>query len=342
MFPTRKKIILLLFLLFSGWILLGAPPASDSLQIHELTIFVIPAPVPLDWSSPSALYSSFKKGYLKQFLRKEKYTIGHLFLKFSSPLATEPFYTAIRSASKKEMRQLVLREKIGLGILGAGLSGRLETTDELKPKISIYQRRGELAFITYRINEAAARRILTFLETFAAKFDDKHAPCDFYGGDFWPRFEHEGAGCTALGLSALDVAGLLGNVPREWRVTVNIPMDLIGGSFNQHRQVKNKTIRARCEWHTPAGLTNIDYVPFSIYDPARIYRWILKNRDSANPARDRNYLPVEQDQTPGLYIDCRHIGIDEREPIFRHRETPSFFTGPHYQKIGVAMPVVAE
>lgn len=342
MFPTKKKIILLLFLLFSGRILFGAPAKSDSLQNHELTIFVIPAPVPLNWNSPSTLFSSFKKGYLKQFLRKEKYTIGHLFLRFSSPLTEEPFYTAIRSASKKEMRQLVLREKIGLGILGAGLSGRLETTEELKPKTSIYQRRGELAFITYRINEAAARRILTFLETFAAKFDDKHAPCDFYGGDFWPRFENEGAGCTSLGLSALDVAGLLDNVPREWLVTVNIPMDLIGGSFNQNRQVKNKTIKERHEWHTPAGRPNIDYVPFSIYDPARIYRWILKNRDCTNPARDQHYLPVEENQTPGLYIDCRHMGIDEKEPIFRPRETPSFFTGKHYQKIGIATPVVEE
>lgn len=185
----------------------------DTSAVHELTIYVIQSYSPINWKSPSSLYRSSVESYTKSLFKKNAYSIGHLFIEFSTPLLDSVVITSIRSASGAEKRRLVMKDKIGLGLLGAVMQGRMESREELKKG---------LRFITYRINDESALRVIEFLEKFTKKSDGQNAPCDFYSGAFWSRYENEGGGCTSFGLSDMEGSTIITTKSKEIQSSVQI------------------------------------------------------------------------------------------------------------------------
>ncbi|OFY40530.1 MAG: hypothetical protein A2X18_11475 [Bacteroidetes bacterium GWF2_40_14] len=345
---TRNKAILkilFLFLLscFSANTVKGS--VVDTSAIHELTVYVIKSSSPLNWESPSSLYRTSLESYTKSLFSKNLYSIGHLFIELSTPLLDSVVLTSIRSTSGAEKRRLVLKEKIGLGMLGAVLHGRMETREELTKKIDHFsKKKNGIRFITYRICEESAKRIVEFLEKFTKKFDAKNKPCDFYGGAFWSRFENEGGGCTSFGMSAMEVAGLFNDYP-EWRVSVNIPLYLIGGEYNNGHRVKRSSILRAHTWYEGSGEENVDFVPITVYDPSLIFDWIDGQRRIRRTTAEGDtikgeislheqpaFKPVVKNSIPGLYVDSRNI-IPAEEPVFKQRKQPSVFINTFRNKI---------
>ena len=186
----------------------------------------------------------------------------------------------------------------------------MESRKELKKKISLFARKHRLAFIKYRISEEAALRVKQYIEGFTKKRANGFSPSGNYGGAFWPRYESEGAGCSAFGISAMEIAGLKIDYP-EWKVSVNIPMDLVGGNFNNHKKIKARNIKKRYQWHDGSGVENVDYIPFTLYDPSMIYNWILQQRHLKG-----KLVPIEKNKIPGLYYDASKMTLSQFEPIF--------------------------
>ena len=86
------------------------------------------------------------------------------------------------------------------------------------------------------------------------------------------------------------------------------------------QKVKARNIKKRDHWHDGSGEENVDYIPFTIYDPSLIFNWILKQRQLKG-----ELVPMEKDKIPGLYLDARKVSISEFEPIFIKRKKPSIF-----------------
>ncbi len=219
-------------------------------------------------------------------------------------------------------------------MLGAVLHGRMETRKELTRKIAHFsKKKNGIRFIKYRICEESARRIIEFLEKFTKNHDAKTKPCDFYGGAFWSRFENEGGGCTSFGMSAMEVAGLSHDYP-EWRVSVNIPINLIGGEYNNGHRVKRSAILRAHSWYNGNGQENIDFIPITVYDPSLIFDWIEKQRRvrqitaEGDTINDEIYI----NGIPGIYMDSRKITPSE-EPVFKQRIQPSIFIDTFRNKI---------
>jgi hypothetical protein len=332
----HKKLLTLLLLLISFSVsYCRASDSSKEEQPHELTFYLIPSSEPIEWESPSKLYTSFRKGYLKNLLVREKYLLGHLFIKVSSPLIEEPFLIGISSASQKEKRKLFLKEKIGFSILNVGLKGRLESTGELKEKIEIYTQREKIAQIKFRVNPKGMKRVLEFIETFSTKFNDQYAPSDFYGGGFYPRYQYEGSGCTALGMALIDLCGIPLQQFNPWLVQVKIPMEIIGGEFNNGKKIPAKKMRRAHHWHSGEGIEDVDFTTYSIYDPSIIYHWIFDQLKSPENIKNSTFEPYFQNNIPGLFVDFSKLPIPEDEPIFFHRENPSIFIEHFLGKLGV-------
>lgn len=314
---------LLLFTLFSLFFLNGRASEAlnqpDTSAVHELTIYAIPSQSELDWKSPSSILQTALESYTQSIFKRYSIPIGHIFIEFSTPLIDSVVLTSITTAPGTDMGRMVLIDKVGLGILGATFKGRMESSKELQKKINLFGRKKQLAFIKYRISEEAALRVKKYLEVFTKKKDGGFSPSGHYGGAFWPRYEYEGAGCSAFGISAMEIAGLYIDHP-EWRVSFNIPMDLVGGSFNNHKRVKARSIKKRYHWHDGSGVENVDYIPFTIYDPSLIFNWILKQRELKG-----ELVPMEKNKIPGLYFDARKVSISQFEPIFIKRKKPSIF-----------------
>ena len=329
----RVAIILVFFLLYAFFVQnrVWGQQSAEQEEINELTIYVIPSHLYVNWDSPSTLYKTTALSWFYAKFHKYSYGVGHLFIELNTPLLKEPIMTSIRSTGNKEKKRMILKDKVGLGLIGAAMPGRMESREELSASIDYNVKKDrEIAFIKYRINRSAALRIIEYINGFTQKGADSIAPCDFYGGGFWPRYEKEGAGCSSFGIVAMDVAGLKIDYP-EWIHSVNIPSELLGGEFNKFRKVMISKIERSRTWYKGDGAANVDYFPFFIYDPTLIYDWIMKQRDSLASGTGKSsnqFIPEEKKQgrgtIPGLYMDASSIAAPE-DPIFTKRKERSVF-----------------
>ena len=319
--------LFLFFLLYSLNVKSQTTDFKDSFS--ELTIYTMPTLYPLDWNNPAGLYNSMRTCYLKTITVPDNYLLGHVAVKIESPLLEKPIYVAQASASASERIDLVLKQKIGFGILGAALKGRLESSDELKYKLNVYAKRNKLAFIKYQISNKAAQRILDFIQQYESKSNRKFAACEFYGGAFWPRYANEGSGCSAFGVALLDLIQILPPESNEWKIDVKIPMNIVGGEFNGYKKIKNKTIKRTKNWFTSDGINNIDYVNYFVYEPSIMFQWILDKRISTN----EKYLPVDENGIPGLLVNEISKPINENEPLFVDRADSNIFISKFRKKI---------
>lgn len=297
-------------------------------QTHEITIYVMPTLYPLNWESPADLYNSTIKCYLKTALVTNNYLLGHLAVELNTPLLPKSILTAMKSIDQKERVDFMFVKKIGFSVLGASFKGKLETGEELNQKFKAYSKRNKLAFITYRINEQAAKRIIQLIEIFSQSQNNKPAASNFYGGAFWPRHQSEGAGCSAFGMALLDVANLLDTNSQDWLMQVNIPMSIIGGEFNNDIKVKISTVKKTKSWHDETGKMNVDYIPYKVYEPSIMFNWILKQRAAENT----RFKSVEKDGVPGLYIDCKDVFVSAEEPVFTERTESNVFINKYLEK----------
>jgi hypothetical protein len=332
MLLSVSKIVLLL-IPFSTAIAQSPDPETRNTPDHTLTIYVIHSVKPLDWESPASLFKSYMDGYRSTILRKEKTMLGHLFIRLSTPLLAEPLYAGITNLSQKEQRDYVIKEKIGLGVLGAGMKARMQYIEELLFKIEFYANKNELAFITYTINEDGARRIINFYQKFIQNFNENQAGSDFYGGAYWPLYYNEGSGCSAFGVAMLELANIKGDEIKLWKKEINIPMNLIGGRFNHQLKIGVKKMKTVGSWHSGDGIEGIDYHHFEIYDPTLIYNWILAQVNQVPEARCPGYYPADDPQIPGLISDRCSLVVNRYAPIFQNRPDTNLFIRYHYLKI---------
>jgi len=298
--------------------------------IHEITLYVMPTLFPLDWSSPASLYNSMKECYIKTTNVSDNYLLGHLAVKINSPLLPAPLLFAMTAANKWERINLVLKKKIGFGIMGYPLEGKFEAEQQLNKRLAIYAKRNKLAFITYRINETAAKRMIEFIKGMSKMKEDNKAACYYYGGAFWPRYENEGSGCSAMGMALLDVANLLPPESNEWLVKVNIPMNIIGGELNNNKKIRNSSIRKTKTWYEGEGVANVDYVYYQVYEPSIIFDWIIRNRQHPLPG----FISVDDKGVLGLYVDFSEKPVNDNEPLFVKRTKPDKFIDHYYMKRG--------
>lgn len=288
---------------------------------HVLTIFVMKSIKPILWESPAALVKSTTKGYKAKLLHHRQYLLGHLVARLESPLVGGSMYTAMISTSMKEKRELMLKEKIGLGILGVAMGGKLDSESDIKKDIKLFSRLGKLAYVKYHINEEAAHKIVHFMEGFNRSDEGKPPASNYYGGAFWPRYQNEGSGCSAYGMSMVDIAGIIGDEHEDWKVEVNIPMELVGGELNHDKKVSRKEIKKHDSWALNNDSSLSAFIPFSIYDPSMVFDWVIKTRDS----KETVYEAENEGDIPGLVADMKHVMPDADEPVFTKREDPDLF-----------------
>ncbi len=321
--------------IISSMILSGQEKSS----VHELTVYVVPSHSALDWGSPSSIYTTSIKSFIKARFSKYPNSVGHMFIEFSTPLIDSVVLTGMHSTSSKEKLHLLIKEKAGMAIMGAPLHGEMENSAKLRGMIDYLSKKGEkIAFIKYTLNERSAIRIKEFLETFRCNVAGKFNPSKNYGGAFWPRYEDEGAGCSSFGVSVLEVAGININIP-EWIIKVNIPATLVGGEYNNGKKVRRYKIEQVKKWHNEEGEEGVDFFEYKVYDPSLVYEWILQKRKNyieynvENNIKGDSYSPIVINGIQGLYIDARSVSIPENEPVFLKRPKQSIFIDVYKKRI---------
>ncbi|MCO5261042.1 MAG: hypothetical protein M9916_12960, partial [Crocinitomicaceae bacterium] len=291
----------------------------------EFTIFLTRSTYPLNWNNPSTLYKTIKKSFFRTtFHKKGKRFMGHASFNLkSSIINNDTLWMGIAPNVLKDISKILFKEKIGLGIIGIPFQSKIENREDIVNSLTFNDRHTETSFIKFLISKESAVQIVEFINCFKENFKEIYpSPSSFYGGAFWPLYKGEGAGCTALCLASLESGGIIpeDSIKNEWQIKVKLPMDLIGGRFNNSIKVPFKKIKKTKQWYNDNGQKNIDYIDFEIYDPNYMMNWVNKQMGSSTV---HTYKLSDKVTIKGLTFDYRNskpkasleeIMIDRPEP----------------------------
>ncbi len=287
-------------LVFMGCMLAGSAVAQ------ELTLFTMPAPRKIDWSSPRSLLTSAVTNNLTFQHRSHKHAIGHVFIQLSHEGRKELIITGSVPSPEDDSSAKVLKKGYGLGILFSDMAGRLEKTEDLQAEIVDRFESGRIAYIRFKLSEANYDRLRKFLDIYR-----KRGYGNNYNGLNRPR-EGLGAGCSAFGMAFVEVAGLLHPVWKEkWPISVRIPNTLIGGPLTGNKVSPWKVVKAG-KWAKESEPHRV----LSLYEPYNIYEWILEEWRRENTQKSGRVKLLKRKNAFGLEYDCTHVAPPE-EPMFQ-------------------------
>lgn len=254
---------------------------------NQLTLYFIPSPKGMDWSSPAKLAWSA----LKNKLSFQPHFMGHVFVDFQC--GQDRQVTGMIGKKFDYLNQVLVRGS-GLGIFFHSFEGKLEDKDEVIAELGEYFKNGGLNFARYLLNDGQCARISEYLKVYREKNVGR-----FYGLANRPRFG-EGAGCSAFGASFLDVLGILDqDVKDAWSHSVNIPMEFAGPPLKDESVNILKLMLNAGKWADAKQ----DHKKIFFWDPDRMYKWTEEM--IAKPGAQYKVMSLEK--TRGVVIDKSHL-----------------------------------
>ena len=185
-----------------------ATPTGCQPAVGKLTVYAIPPPVALDWSTPNNLLGTVQasRTAAKALVASQEaaitHSIGHVNIELdcgddSIPLTGQTGGGADWPAATD-----------GAGLLLRDTPGAMDDmpTGDPAETISDIQRRqasGHVTRISFVVNQAMCKRLATFVDQYVYRLAYRH-----YDGAFRAR-RFEGAGCAIFGAGVVDVGGLL-------------------------------------------------------------------------------------------------------------------------------------
>jgi hypothetical protein len=267
----------------------------------ELTLYNIPSPKGMDWSAPSKIAITA----LKNLLSFEPHFMGHIFIEIKCDGTHE--YTGMTSKDLDYVNQLMLGGK-GMGILYHSFEGHLEESNDVQKELADYFKNGGLNFAKFIVSENQCQRAAQYLKEFREKKVGRH-----YGLANRPRYG-EGAGCTAFGVSFLDVLGILDQDMREsWSQTINIPLDLAGPPLRDESVSVFKVVFNSGSW----AKDNEKHQKLTFWDPDKMYNWVKKKTKQSHTG----HTIAKNDKVEGIVIDKSLFPVPG-EPIWLQRLDP--------------------
>ncbi len=273
------KFLLLLFFTIISWTC-GAALASS----QELTLYFLPSPVGLDWSSPKGLVWSALKNRLKDSNR----FIGHVFVEYKCQQGSE--LTAMTAKTFDYFQQIVFEGR-GLGVLYHSFEGRLETKEELAPELKKLLDEGKVSFARFTLNEGHCERLTTYLREYRGHRVERH-----YGLVHRPLYG-EGSGCSAFGASFLEVAGLLDqDLVEGWSNYIRVPLDLAGPPLTDQTVSIYRLLFSANSW----GIEGAPHRVLTFWDPDRMDKWVKEKLTRPLPLGMR---PLVIGKSKGVVLD---------------------------------------
>ena len=264
------------------------------LKAQTLTIYTIPAPHEMRWESPGKLVFSYLRNFLtRSSYGKYRHPIGHMMVELKDN--TKHVIAGVTAVKHSGMTRKVLFKGFGLGILFEKIQGRLEETDINLPEIQRRSKKGDIAFLEFRISQAVFDRLWKYYNEYKEKGYYK-----LYNGLNHP-LEGEGAGCSAFAFSFLEAAGLLDMIPPEiCLIDRPAPASLVHLAGKNGARVSLFKLLVSRNW---SAENNPQAPHYTTYEPTWLFNWIHQNH-SFIPATGKVQHTM-LNKAPGILIDCR-------------------------------------
>jgi hypothetical protein len=259
---------------------------------QTLTLYTFPPPHPYRWHSPHSLLVSTVRNYYSKPANVPRRILGHMVIELKKDSAV--LLTGMVSDEISGMKDLLLKEKIGLGVLFKLVKGHLEETSHVQAELKMRTESSKAAFVSFKISDSAYHYLLAFIDSFKRRGYDS-----LYNGLNMPR-AGKGSGCTAFGISLLElINALLPEYSEKWAVHLNIPEKLIGSAEKQ-KKVSIMRILFSFRWATNTGSCR----KLLLYEPYLIYNWVNHLWKTAYDQPDTGYQFVQTGHARGVVIDC--------------------------------------
>lgn len=282
------------------FILLSLPSARG----EEFTLYVFKSPKGVDWSNPKNLALSIVKNEIYKYFTSNDRLLGHVAIELNC--GEKKLLTGMRS-ERGENRRMVLSEGSGYGVLFHVFPGALETREKLETEIKRKQTSGEVHAIRYTINSAQCEKMWQHYESHLKNLGELNYgfPLNTLAG--------EGGGCSAFGVSFLQVSNLHNPEHlKAWSGSVWVPDELIGPYNTKRYTQKDQPTHALDAGGERISVLDIilsrkaeswesenkgKYLEF--FDPDTMFRWIesmaLKNQGLYPVGRIENSIEVKID-----------------------------------------------
>ena len=288
-----KTVCFLLFFSFSTF-------ASD-----QVSLIFINSPKGINWKTPWSLSVSTINNSLLKFKNKRVFGISHVFINVKCDSLKKNEYFGMTSATDTEERDLLFKQKYGLGIMFHTYAGKLERNKVIEKDLKDYEGSDRIAKMTTIISSEACERMLDYAKDFEARGFNK-----MYSGLQADPLKGEGSGCSAFGMSFLEVGGLLDKEYfTEFREHIYIPKRFVGGPLTG-----NKVPLTRLLFRPGAKWSNKEpNIELHAWNPEKMHAWVGKTYEAALKG---NKLP----NMVGLKLNGK-----TKEVVFdkTHYETPT-------------------
>ena len=285
------------------WLFLLWPLASEASSMNTLTLYFYRSPVKLNWNTPGSLTRTTLLSGSKDLLRgQENIALGHVTVKLECEDGSS-LHTAMTQEDPMESVRLLTTGNIGLGILFHRFAGRLENREEIERRLD---RNRNVRFLKLTLSGPTCSRLMAYAREFEAQGHSR-----IYGLPLRPR-KGEGAGCSAFGMSFLEVAGVLQASPlREastrWSRSLQVPNSMIG---TPERGVPLAALALK-PGHWPLRASE-KTTPLFFWEPNRMYDWVGEQllMGTSSPWRE-----ITEGPHNGLALDLSSIPTPS-EPFF--------------------------
>lgn len=194
------------------------PPADDDVvddgtcpaAAGKLTIYALPPPVSLDWSTPNKLLSAVTESRTKgaELVAQGQVAMGHSIGHVNLKLDCGEYSIELTGQTDRGGGDWQAATD-GAGLLLRDMPGALDHMDTIGDReetiadIAAREKSGRLSKISFVVNAKMCARLKDFVDEYTRREAYRH-----YSGSFRPR-RMEGAGCAIFGAGVVDVGGLL-------------------------------------------------------------------------------------------------------------------------------------
>lgn len=274
----------------------------------QLTLYFIPSPVGMDWSSPANLAWSA----LKNRVSFKSRFMGHVFVELEC--GKQKQLTGMVGKNFDYLNQLLIEGR-GLAVMYHSFDGTLEEQDKVSAEIKeLSEEGGRMNFVRFNLNEAQCLRAQTYLKEYREKNVGR-----FYGLANRPLYA-EGAGCSAFGASFAEVTGVLDQeLIENWSHSVNIPLAFSGPPLRDESVNLLKVMMNAQSWAKESE----PHQKLMFWSPDHMFAWV--NKKVAAAATEKQFSVVELGKSKGIVFDKSHMPVPAG-PIWQQHLDPNIKT----------------
>jgi len=301
-----KKMRTFLFLAFL--ILLSIRPAHSD----QITLHFIKAPSPTRWTTPRSLTLSALRNQVARVPSGQRHSIGHVYAELEC--GSRHHFSGVTSTGNTEERRAIFLEGYGLGVVLKNYAGKFDTEDYIQRDLNSMFETGRSNLVRFKISPRTCSRLETYLKEY-----EERGYHHIYAGLNARPLRGESSGCSAFGMSFLELAGLQDpEFESNWKTYRILPRKLVGGPLTGKKVSLIKILRQiPSRWDS--NLTQGGF-PVDFWDPEKMHGWTeLAARDLMSGANRRFPWPaslIRVQKSVGVVFDATQVPTPEG-PIFQ-------------------------